>query len=70
MSGQVRYLYGTRCEALLGERPQLQPKYVTALEQEVIDLRRRIDELEHSRIASQKAHNALATAVERLEQRP
>jgi hypothetical protein len=39
-------------------------------EQEIAALRRQIAELQHGRIASQTAHNALVLAVEQLEQRP
>lgn len=58
MSGQTRYVYGTRCEP---------PPTLCELEEQIAALRRQVTELEHGRIAGQEAHNALATAVEQLE---
>jgi hypothetical protein len=58
MSGQTRYVYGTRCEP---------PPPELTIEEQLVDLRRRVTALEHWKIDRQTAHNTLLSDIERLE---
>ena len=49
-------------------RLHVQSRTIELLEQQIRDLRRRVAELEHGRIAQQRAHNALADHVDQLEE--
>ena len=47
-------------------RLHVQSRTIDLLEQQIAALRRRVAELEHGRIAQQRAHNALADHVDQL----